>query len=186
MKKGNEKTKIQMVVPKDKNEAAKLLGEVGKAERIFEKKKRQIEEKISAQQNKLQEDIALHEEFMKHSVKVLYIYFIKDYKELTRGGKSKSVSFVTGIIGKRISPYKVELGKKEKNIIKDLYVSGLDIFVREVPEINKKAMLETEGSRKLAAGVKGIKIVQTEQFYVKPSKLKGITSEIKVLKKRIK
>ena len=83
-------------------------------------------------------------------------------------GDARSASLPQGKLGWRWNPASVKLAGEEADIVAALERLGLGDLVRVAKEVNKEAILEDP---KRVEGIAGIKVAQTEQFWVKPAEI---------------
>ena len=81
---------------------------------------------------------------------------------------ARSASLPQGKLGWRWNPASVKLDGEEADIVAALERLGLGDLVRVAKEVNKEAILEDP---KRVEGLAGIKVAQTEQFWVKPAEI---------------
>lgn len=181
------KPKLAVVVPQSREEAAEFVRQVGDAQRELKRIASDAQGRIVAIQEKVSKEAQPHQEKLDRFVDGLFQFFEANRDELTEGGKHKSVNLTTGTIGEHTNPPKVELTDKTEGVLRNLRQLNLsERFIRIVEEVNREAMLESEESRMLAATVKGIKVVQTVEFRVKPSEtLEEVVADEARLKRRI-
>lgn len=181
-----EPPKSVVVVPKNREEAAEFVRQVGDKQRKLEAVVADAEGRIAAIRQEVAEKALPHQEKLDRLVDGLFLFFGANRDELTDGGKRKSADLGTGTIGEHTNPHKVEL-TDVKAVLANLKQLGLtDKFIRTVEEVNKEAMLESEENRKLAATVKGVKVSQAVEFLVRPAEtLKEVVADEARLKRRI-
>ncbi len=91
--------------------------------------------------------------------------------ELTQNGKSKSASFLTGIVQWRQRPPSVQV-RGIDSVIEALKQFNLDRFIRTKEEINKEAILNEP---KTIAGIAGITIKSgVEDFVIQPFEVEEV------------
>ena len=123
-----------------------------------------------------------HTEQIDRLLEGLYAYAEAHRVELTESEKRKTVVFPSGEMGWRWTPPAIVIRgwEKVRDALKKL---RLQRFIRVKEKPNKEAML---AELDLATGVKGIKVTQREEFFVKPSDVKlEIVSDVQRLKKAV-
>jgi len=189
-KKNPAEEEPEIEIPKDRVEAAEFVRKVGALKIEISAVNAQAEAKIATIKQDAESSTAGSKKEIEALVEGLFVFFEIDSPELTEDGARKSVDLGTGVIGVRLSPWKVEI-KGVEDVLRELERMGIsNLFVRQIRrlEINKEAMLSTETSRELASRVKGVSVVHEEVFFVSPCGLGGvdITSprKIKIGKQR--
>ena len=179
--------KSVVVIPRGRDEAAKLVRQVGDAQRELKRIAADAEGRIVAIQEEVAKEAQPHQEKVDRFVDGLFLFFEANRAELTDGGKRKSVDLTTGTIGEHTNPHKIVLTEKKEVVLENLRKLNLgEQFIRTVEEVNHEAALKSEESRTLAATVKGIKVVQTVEFLVKPTDtLEEVVADEARLKRRI-
>lgn len=171
-------------VPKDLEEAAKFLNEIGHEQRKIDKIKTTLNDEIKRLEDKVMVDVKVHEERTTQLVEGLFAFAESQRDKLTDGGKHKTVKVPTGIFGWRLTPLSVSI-RKTQLVLKALKELGLNRFIRVKTEevINKGAMIKES---EIAKTVKGVTISQHEEFVVKPIELEvEIASRVQKLKKKV-
>ncbi len=153
-------------VPKNGDEVNRDIEEIGRLQRE--------RDRIQAEMNDEMADIkAKHEEQNGPIIKKLaglmkgvHAYCETNREGLTKEGKVKHHIFATGRVEWRITPKKVGLSKVA-DVLASIKSLGLaKKFIRTAEEVDKEAMLKDEEK---AAGIKGVKISQKEEFAIKPN-----------------
>lgn len=180
-------SKPPVAVPKNREEAAAAVRMVGDQQRRLEAITAEAESQIAVIQEAVTKQAQPHQETLDQLVDGLFLFFEANRIELTDGGRRKSVDLGTGTIGEHTNPHKVELTEKKEVVLANLKQLGFaDRFTRTLEEIDREEILKTEESRALAASVKGLKVVQTVEFLVKPAEtLKEVVADEARLKRRI-
>lgn len=167
-------------IPQNLKEASDFLAEIGREQRIIDGLKKELNETIEKIKKQYLEKTQIHEKNISEKFEGLYIFAQKNRNELTENEKKKSIELPTGIFGWRLTPPSVSL-KSVKSVLSEILKRGLNEFIRIKQEIDKEAMLKKP---ELASSIKGVSIVQYEEFFVKPSELEiEIKSDIEKLKK---
>lgn len=176
-KKGIKRTAV--AVPKDDNEAARFIAQIGDKKREIEGLQAEAEEKITSIKLNLTERIEILGESIFELLDGLFVYADANRERLTEG-KTKTIKFTTGTISWRMTPPKVNIRDNDK-VIEQLEKMGLERFIRTSKEPNKESMLE---EKEVAEGVKGVTITQHEEFVVKPDSIEAeVTKKLSKLKK---
>lgn len=163
-KKEKKKRKIP-AVPKSLQETAELIGRVGELQRQI----RAVDDEVSEAVDVLKRDgmarVSPLQIERDECIAAVWAYAEGNKDDVTDGNKRRSMEVPTGTFGWRTNPPAVRIldGKK---VLKELERLGLQQFIRTAPEPNKQAMLDDP---EVASSVKGVKIVQDETFFVKPS-----------------
>lgn len=176
-----------LVVPKNREAAAKFVRQVGDEQRELEAIAADAGSRIALLQEAATRKAQPHQEALDRLVDGLFKFFETNRAALTNGGSRKSADLGTGTIGEYTNPHRVDLTDNKGAVLANLKKLGLaGEFIRNVEEINREAMLESEENRALAATVKGVKVTQTIEFRVKPSEaLKEVVADVARLKRRI-
>lgn len=88
--------------------------------------------------------------------------------ELTDGGKTKTLKFVTGAVSWRKGRARIETDGDEAAVIARLKRAGLAAFVRLREELDKTEILKRPH---LVAGIAGLRVVEpSEAFSIEPKK----------------
>jgi len=159
--------RLVTAVPKSLEEASQFLLKIAEEQRIVEK----IQSELNAQVDKLKaeamESMREHQERITALADGIYIYAEGHREELTEEGKRKTIRVPTGIFGWRITPPAVSL-KNVKLVLENLKKLNLERFIKVKEEPDKEAMLREP---ELAEKIKGVSIIQREEFVVKPSEI---------------
>ncbi len=173
-KKPAEEPEVRIL--QDREEAAEFVRRVGELKIEVSSIVAQAEARIAKINQEVTDSTAGLKEEMEALVDGLFIFFETNSPELTEDGARRSVDLVTGVIGERLNPWRVEV-KKVEDVLARLREMGIsDLFVRQIQisEINKSVMLASAINRELAANVRGITIVREEVFFVSPVGLGGV------------
>lgn len=151
---------------KDLAEAARSIARIGELGREIGAINDDLDERIEQLKADAMARVAPHEEELEETVLNLFAFAEGNRKklELTDKDERKSCSLPTGVFGWRWNPPKVSISDAEK-VLSELERRKLTRFIRQVPEVDKQAMLKEPEE---AQSVKGVKITQTEHFFVKP------------------
>ena len=169
-----------VAVPKNLDEAARFLAQIGKEQRATD----EIKLGLNAAVDKLKVEAMAadepHQEKVLQLVEGLFAFAEAHRDELTDGGKRKTVEVPTGTFGWRMTPPSVKLRDVE-SILESLKSLKLKRFIRTKEEIDKEAMLKEPETAKT---VKGVSIGQHEEFVAKPTELEvEVAIQVDKLKK---
>ena len=180
-RKGRIKRKV-VQVPENLDMVSQSLYTIGNYQRALEIRQSELNTEIEKLKNKKLAEMKPYQEKISELFEGLFIFAESHRQELTENEKHKTVEAVHGIFGWRMTPPAVSL-KNVKTVLKRLKEERLDRFIRTKEEPNKEAMLaEPEVAKK----IKGISIVQHEEFFVKPAEVSvEITSRADKLRKAI-
>ena len=172
--------KLVIGVPKNLEEAARLLAEIGKEQRATD----EVRLGLNAAVDKLKAEAMAadepHQEKISQLVEGLFAFAEARRDELTDGGKRKTVEVPTGWFGWRMTPPAVSL-HDVKSILESLKTLELKRFIRTKEEVDKEAMLREP---EIAKTVKGVSISQHEEFVAKSEQVElEIVTQVKKLKK---
>ncbi|MBU2634995.1 host-nuclease inhibitor Gam family protein [Patescibacteria group bacterium] len=171
-----------VAVPKDLNEAAKFLTQIGQEQRATDKIRSGLNAKVDALKAKAMAEDEPHQEKISQLVEGLFAYAEVHRDELTDGGKRKTVEVPTGIFGWRMTPPSVKLRDVE-SVLESLKALKLERFIRTKEEVDKEAMLKEPETAKI---IKGVSISQHEDFIAKPAELEvEIAIQVDKLKKAV-
>lgn len=160
--------------------AEKIIREIGEFQVQAQRARQESEEQIKKIRNKANVKIRFKQRAIDRRLILLYIFYKRNWEELTSAGKRKIVKFVNGEIGEYLTPPGVTVRNK-KNVIKALETKELDKFVRTIKEVDKEAILM---SPEEVVEISGIKVSQKERFGVTPKQTKEIVAaDAKKLKK---
>ena len=159
--------KAVVAVPKNLNEAAQFLAEIGQEQRATDKIRSILNAKVDELKAKAMADDEPHQKKISQLVEGLFAFAEAHRDELTDGGKRKTVEVPTGTFGWRMTPPSVKLRDVE-SILESLKALKLKRFIRTKEEVDKEAMLKEPETAKT---VKGVSISQHEEFVAKPAEL---------------
>lgn len=169
-------------VPKDRSEAAAIVRDIGTAKRGIEDLRNEFNEQVEILRGNMMGRVEELEREIADGVEGLFAFAESNRDELTEGGKRKTVELATGEIGWRFTPPAVMIRGVE-NVLETLKKMKLSRFIRVKKTPNKEAML---AEAEVASKVKGVTIVQTEEFFVKPAEGElEVASDVKKLKKAV-
>jgi len=156
--------KVVIAVPKNLNEAAQFLAEIGQEQRATDKIQSGLNAKVDELKIQAMADDEPHQKKVSQLVEGLFAFAEAHRDELTDGGKRKTVEVPTGTFGWRMTPPAVSL-RDVKSILKSLKALNLQRFIRPQEEVNKEAMLKEP---EVAKTVKGVSIASTRSSWPSP------------------
>lgn len=154
-------------VPKDREEAARFLAEIGELERMSLALQVELNESIK----RLTEEAMAVDKGRKRRVEELmdglHAFAEANRDGLTEEGRRKTVSLPTGTFGWRMTPLSVTV-RGAADVIRSLKRLNLKRFIRVKEEINKQALLREP---QVAKTIAGVSISQKEEFIAKPAQV---------------
>lgn len=141
-------------VPKDRDECAQAINEIGRLTRQITVLQAAMNDEIAAITDDYTGKITAINESLKCLQDGVQLYCEANRDELTDGGKTKTIDFVSGTVQFRRRPPAVSIRGAEA-VIEALRARGLVRFIRTKEEINKDAILNEVAA---VAGVPGITI----------------------------
>jgi len=172
--------KVVIAVPKNLDEAAQFLTQIGEEQRATDKIRLDLNTAVDELRTQAMTEVEPCQKKISQLVEGLFAYAEAHRDELTDGGKRKTVEVPTGWFGWRMTPPAVSL-RDVKSILESLKSLKLKRFIRTKEEIDKDAMLKEPN---LAITVKGVSISQHEEFVAKPAELEvEIATQVDKLKK---
>jgi len=154
-------------VPRDLNEAAKFLAQIGEKQRATDVIQSGLNTGVEKLKAEAMADAKPHQKKLSQLVEGLFVFAEAHRDELTDGGKRRTVEVPTGTFGWRMTPPAVSL-RDVLTVLKNLKSLGLERFIRTKEEVSKEALLKESD---VAKTVKGVTIAQHEEFTVKPADL---------------
>jgi len=155
-------------VPYNLTGAVEFLAIIGREQRLINETQSRLNEKVESLKKEAMDEIKPHQERISQLVEGLFAFAEAHRDELTEGGKRKTVELPTGSFGWRKTPPAVIL-RNVKEVLKNLKALNLARFIRSKEEVDKEAILKEP---EIAAKVKGVSIVQREEFIAKPAEVK--------------
>jgi phage host-nuclease inhibitor protein Gam len=145
--------------PRSREEAARLLGQMGDLRRSVARIEQELEAQISLLRQQAEADASPYAEKFAGLEQAVTVWAEANREDLTNGGKSKTVTLGSGTIEWRNLPPSVKL-KKVDNVIAAIELMGKNdaafmSFLRIKQEPNKEAML---ANPELACQVPGVTI----------------------------
>lgn len=163
-----------VVVPKNQNEANKLVTSIGVNQRKIEVINQRVNQRIEKIKAEAAEKAGLISDEINEDVEGLFAYAEAHRDDLTNSGKTKTVKLPNGELSWRTTPPSVSVRGIQATI--EIFEKlGLSQFIRIKKEVDKEAILR---ERVLVKGIKGIAISQKEEFVVKPSEV-----DVEIVKK---
>lgn len=168
----SDKTSIKrqaVQVPNNLTEAAEILRLIGQERRGIDRITATVNKKIETLKKEAMDKVNPHQDKIDGLMECLYIFAEAHRDELTEG-KRKTVKLPTGTFGWRKTPPAVRV-RNLKTAINSIKLLGLRRFLRikRVEELDKEAILQESS---LAKEIRGLSIVQREEFVVTPAKTK--------------
>ena len=145
-------------------EIAKAVSQIGKHQRELASIQRSVNREVEEVKTKATRKAERHQREIKDLFDALFLFAQNNRKELTEGGKKKTVSLPTGQLSWRLTPLAVSVKDKDQ-VVATLKRLGLDRFIRVKEELDKQAVLKESEA---VSNIKGISIDQREEFVVKP------------------
>ena len=153
-------------VPQTREEAVRLLGEIGEIKQELLVLTLTLNDRIEALKTEAERRAEPAEEKLEQKLDALHAYCEANRNELLPG-QTKTAVFSTGTVSWRTTPPSVNISNT-KDVLKRIKRLKLFKFVRTVEEINKEAMLIDKAA---ANSIQGVSITQKEEFIVKPSRI---------------
>ncbi len=169
-------------VPKNLDEAAKFLAQIGQAQRTVDEIENTLNEEVEKLKATAMANAKPHQQRVLQLIEGLFVFAQANRDQLTDNGKRKTVEMPTGIFGWRMTPPAVKLRDIE-SVLAGLKALKLERFIRTKEEVDKEAILKEP---ELAQTVNGVSIGQREEFIAKPAELKiEIATQVDKLKKSV-
>ena len=166
-----------VVVPKNQNEANKLVTSIGVNQRKIEAINQRVNQRIEKIKVEAAEKAGFISDEINEDVEGLFAYAEANRDDLTNSGKTKTVKLPNGELLWRTTPPSVSVRGIQATI--EIFEKlGLIQFIR----IKKEVAILRE--QVLVKGIKGIAISQKEEFVVRPSEVD--VEIVKKLKKKKK
>lgn len=150
-------------MPETREEAEKLLGEIGMLQRRVGEYQAKASDRIAGISQAFAELVAPVNDQIEAKFQALHAFAEAHRKELLEGD-SKTVKFTTGTLSWRFTPPAVKLTKPDA-VLEQLKKRRLWDFVRTIQEVNREAILEDPTK---VEGIEGIKVTSREEFVAKP------------------
>ncbi len=159
----NKMTREAVKVPKTKEELNEFLRKLSECHQKIQRIQLEANRKINNIRAEASEQINPLQKEVDSLFEGIFIFAQAHQNELTNNGKNKTVNFPNGTIFWRKNPPSVFL-RNVKEVINFCKEKNLLQFLRVKAEVNKEAML---ADPETASKIKGVKIVQKEEFGVK-------------------
>ncbi|MEK9154989.1 MAG: host-nuclease inhibitor Gam family protein [Patescibacteria group bacterium] len=169
----------KIFVPSSLGVVNNLIGQMGSYQLELAHEEVELNKKIKKAMDEAAPAISRYKKAINDILTGLMIYAEKYRREIIADEKCKTIKLFNGKMGWHLNPPSVDIRSNQK-VLKRLKELGFTDFIRIKESINKKAILER---RIEAEAVEGIKIVQKEEFFVKPKKTSIQISRILKLKK---
>lgn len=141
-------------VPQTRDECAEMINQIGRVQREIAVDQAAMNDEIAAITDCYTGSITERTRQLKLLQDGVQAFCEANREEMTEGGKTKTIGFVTGTVQFRQRPPSVAV-RGPDSVIDFLKRHGLDRFVRVKEEINKEAILNEPAA---VAGVAGISI----------------------------
>lgn len=166
MKKTRRTKTVAVAVPSTRQEAERLLGEIGHLQRQVTKVETDMNDVLTSIKEKYERQAQPINEKIENLFQALHMWASARRAELLKG-KSKTVRLSTGELMWRNTPPSVSTprGKKLELLIDLLVSGGRPDLLRVKHEINKEAILDDPS---LIEQIRSLKIVSREEFVAKP------------------
>ncbi len=169
-----------LMVPQNLDEAANFLFLMAEEERTIIKTLADINRQIEELKAQAVKETKPNEKKINRLIHGLFIFAESHRQELTKNNQRKSVPLVSGSFGWHTTSPAIKI-KNTKAVLAELKRLELKRFIRTKEEIDRRAMLKEP---ELAKTIKGVSIVQHENFLVKLAKLEiEIALSVEKLKK---
>lgn len=163
-KQARAKVEAAAQVPQSRDEATRMVAEIGELQRARAVIQAQMNDELAAIKADYEAEALPLGERLSRLTQGVQIWAAANRDELTRGGRVKTAPLPSGEIAWRVRPPKVAIRGAEA-VIDALRRLGLDRFVRTKAEISKEAIL---AEPEAVAMITGISISQGEDFVIKP------------------
>lgn len=150
-----------------REEADAIIREIGSLLRAKNQFESTLEEQVADLKAETAAAVKPIADTLKAKIDALHVWAEANKAELLVGGK-RSAAFPQGAIGWRWNPPAVKVGGDEADIIEALERLGLADLVRTAKALDKEAIL---AAPERVAGIAGLKVSQTEQFWVRPAEI---------------
>lgn len=157
--------KPKTTVPQNRDECAEMINEIGRLQREVAGVQATMNDEIAGITDNYTGVITEQQQKIKALQDGVQSWCESNRDELTEGGKTKTIGFVTGTVQFRQRPPSVVI-RGVDSVLETLERLGLGRFIRTKQEINKEAILnETQA----VSGVAGISIkTGVEDFLITP------------------
>lgn len=152
-------------IPRNQTEAVQVIHQIREEQeaiKIIEDKLRRKLRELGAE---AAVEIARHEKRIEELIRAHYAFASANQKELTKGGRQRTIKWLIGIFGWRRKKRTVILTKPVETIVKELEERGLNQLIHVKKTVDKNAVAKEPN---IAKTVPGIRIVQEEEFFIVP------------------
>jgi phage host-nuclease inhibitor protein Gam len=150
-----------------REEADTVIREIGTLLRAKNQFEATLEEKVAELKAETSAAVKPIADTLAAKLDALHAWAEANRAELLKDG-ARSVAFPQGRLGWRWNPAAVRLSGDEAEIVATLERLALGDLVRVAKAVNKEAILEAP---ERVEGIAGIKVAQSEQFWVKPAEI---------------
>lgn len=151
-------------VPQTRDQVIEAIADIGRRSRERARIETAMNDEMAAIRARYEAEAEPHAAAIKALSAGVQTWCEANRDTLTDGGKTKTVSFPSGIAKWRMTPPSVRL--RAIDVLMEILTNrGLDRFLRVKTEINKEAILADPDA---VAGVPGITIAQAEEFVIEP------------------
>lgn len=164
MKTNRIKTEAAGWVPQSREEVTAAIAEIGCAQRERQRIQTAMNDEIAGIKQRYEEQAKPQADVIAQLTHGVQLWCEAHRAELTQGGRTKTANLASGEVRWRMRPPSVVVRGADL-VIEVLRQLGLGRFLREKVEINREAILAEPDA---VAGVRGIAIVQKEDFVVVP------------------
>ncbi len=149
------------------DEVTAALGRVGEISREIQTVNNAINEQVKTITEPAITRVAELKETLLLQCLGIFNFAEANRKELTNDNKRKTIPLPTGEFGWRMNPPSLKVSNLKK-IIAALKAAELQRFVRTKETLDKQALIQEPD---VVSGIRGMKIVQEEDFFVKASEI---------------
>jgi phage host-nuclease inhibitor protein Gam len=171
VKKTRIKQQALTSVPQSHDDCAAVINTIGRLSREITVTQAAMNDEIAAVTDRYTAVFTPLQEQVKAMTAGVQSYCEANRDELTDGGKTKTIGFVTGTVQFRQRPPSVAV-RGVDSVIEALKQFGLARFIRVKEELNKDAILNEPAA---VAGVAGLSIKSgVEDFVIQPFEQEGV------------
>lgn len=165
------KTKAQVQIPQDLDQANDYLRRLGEAQRQIVEIEADATRRIDEITAEAEQNAKLHKQTIKTLFKGLQTFAEARRAELTQDGKRKTIKLAAGELLWRMTPPAVKLAKGHtlEILSTNIQLLGIERFLRRKVEADRDAMLKEPD---VAETIPGVSISQVEEFVAKPIDIK--------------
>jgi len=165
------RVKIQeaLETPQSKEEVDAAIRQIGDLLNEIDRLENNLEGTIRKETASTSKKVNAHEQRIIELQQGIEAFMASHRRELTQGGKRKSIKLPTGNTGWRFSTLLVEITGEEEEVVKLLEKRGLEGLVRVKKTVDKEAIKKNPGS---VRGIKGLIVKKGEEiFWIKPDQV---------------